>query len=52
MSDYVQDDVDLDDIEYAVVAFDGEVLVREREQYQCIKESMDIFQTTCTSMHV
>ena len=30
MSDYVQDDVDLDDIEYAAVAFDGEVLVRER----------------------
>ena len=33
MSDYVQDDVDLNDIEYAAVAFDGEVLVREREQY-------------------
>lgn len=30
MSDYVQDDVDLDDIEYAVVAFDGEILVGKR----------------------
>ena len=30
MSDYVQDDVDLDDIEYATVTFDGEVLVGKR----------------------
>ena len=30
MSDYVQDDVDLDDIEYATVAFDGEILVGKR----------------------
>ena len=52
MSDYVQDDVDLDDIKYVAVAFDGEVLVGKREQYQRIKESIDIFQTTHTSMHV
>lgn len=32
MSDYVQDDVDLDDIEYAAIAFDGEVLVGKRER--------------------
>ena len=30
MSDYVQDDVDLDDIKYAAVAFDDEVLAGER----------------------
>ena len=34
MSDYVQDDVDLNDIEYAAVAFDGEVLVGAILAYQ------------------
>ena len=34
MSDYVQDDVDLDDIKYAAVAFDGEVLVGAILAYQ------------------
>ena len=33
MSDYVQDNVDLDDIKYAAVAFDDEVLAGKREQY-------------------
>ena len=43
MSDYVQDDVDLDDIEYAVVAFDGEVLVRERESNTSVSRRVWIF---------
>ena len=43
MSDYVQDDVDLNDIKYAAVAFDGEVLVGKRESNTSVSKSVWIF---------
>ena len=43
MSDYVQDDVDLNDIEYAAVAFDGEVLVGKRESNTRVSRRVWIF---------
>lgn len=43
MFDYVQDDVDLDDIEHAAAAFDGEVLVGEKESNTNVSRRVWIF---------